>query len=30
MDQTDKKIHREICINSRITMKELGERVYLT
>ncbi|WP_330942397.1 Lrp/AsnC family transcriptional regulator [Bacillus velezensis] len=30
MDQTDKKIIEELCNNSRITMKELGERVHLT
>ncbi|MEH7495161.1 Lrp/AsnC family transcriptional regulator [Neobacillus niacini] len=30
MDQTDKKIIEELCSNSRITMKELGERVHLT
>ena len=30
MDQTDKRIIEELCSNSRITMKELGERVHLT
>ena len=30
MDQTDKKILEELCSNSRITMKELGEKVHLT
>ena len=30
MDQTDKEIIEELCNNSRITMKELGERVHLT
>lgn len=30
MDQIDKKIIEELFVNSRITMKELGERVHLT
>ncbi|WP_172200420.1 winged helix-turn-helix transcriptional regulator [Saccharibacillus qingshengii] len=30
MDQTDKRIIEELGLNSRITMKELGERVHLT
>lgn len=30
LDQTDKKIIEELSSNSRITMKELGERVHLT
>lgn len=30
MDQTDKEIIEELCRNSRITMKELGEKVHLT
>ncbi|MEK5108929.1 Lrp/AsnC family transcriptional regulator [Cytobacillus sp. FSL K6-0129] len=30
MDQTDKRIIEELSRNSRITMKELGERVHLT
>ncbi|WP_454191119.1 Lrp/AsnC family transcriptional regulator [Paenibacillus sp. Marseille-Q7038] len=30
MDQTDKRIMEELTLNSRITMKELGERVHLT
>ncbi|WHY94595.1 Lrp/AsnC family transcriptional regulator [Neobacillus cucumis] len=30
IDQTDKKIIVELSNNSRITMKELGERVHLT
>ncbi|MFK2825154.1 Lrp/AsnC family transcriptional regulator [Bacillus sp. B190/17] len=30
LDETDKKIIEELSNNSRITMKELGERVHLT
>lgn len=30
VDQTDKRIIEELGLNSRITMKELGERVHLT
>ena len=30
LDQTDKRIIEELCQNSRIKMKELGERVHLT
>ncbi|MFS0868738.1 Lrp/AsnC family transcriptional regulator [Paenibacillus xylanilyticus] len=30
MDHTDKRIIEELSQNSRITMKELGERVHLT
>ena len=30
MDQTDRKILAELARNSRITMKELGEKVHLT
>ena len=30
LDQTDKRILEELSKNSRITMKELGERVHLT
>jgi len=30
LDQTDKRILEELSENSRITMKELGERVHLT
>lgn len=30
LDATDKKIIEELSANSRITMKELGERIHLT
>ncbi|QOR67187.1 Lrp/AsnC family transcriptional regulator [Cytobacillus suaedae] len=30
LDNTDKSILKELSINSRITMKELGEKVHLT
>lgn len=30
LDQTDKNILKELTVNSRITMKELGEKVHLT
>lgn len=30
LDNTDKRILAELCKNSRITMKELGEKVHLT
>lgn len=30
LDQTDLKILKELSVNSRITMKELGDKVHLT